>query len=107
MSVDTTFYVVNGIRLLWNDKFINSIMDDHEIDGEFIIDGMGGHYIVIGNILCSSNKYEDDDDQFKEIDISLLKENEIEYKKWFVESYPDYKEFVNQPFKLLCFLHYS
>lgn len=117
MSVDLSFYTMFGLKSDWNDDFIDAYNKIYEtsrywlptVNGntvDVVMDGMGGEYIVFGEVICCTSQY-DADTSFTEIDISALEDRETRYKTKFKEDYPDFYHLIDKPFKLICFAHYS
>jgi hypothetical protein len=112
MGVSTHFYTIHGIKIDCNKKFnkvYDSVYDD--ADTPFILmDGMGGKYMIFGNVLFDSGDMRwgfEDGDVFVEIDTSSLTESENEYKQAFIAKFPEFADLMNSPFKLYTFAHYS
>jgi hypothetical protein len=112
MGVSTNFYTIYGIKVDWDEAF-NDAYDEvyDDMDTPYVLfDGMGGEYIIFGEILFNSGDARwgfEDGDSFKEIDLSKLSEIETNYKKQFVEKFPQFKHLVDQPFKVMSLAHYS
>lgn len=115
MGIDTHYYTVFGIKHNyddvpneWKDEAYEEAYDDNDTPS-VIIDGMNGEYIIMGEILYDSGnlRWGDMKDFFVEIDIDKLPDIEIDYKKQFAAKFPDFAELVNQPFKLMTFVHHS
>lgn len=116
MGIDVHDYLVYGRKLPWSNKFHEAYDDDYDTNGngntvEVIMDGMSGEYIVVGPILRMSGNHrympDGDDDVFQEINLADLPALEDEYKRKFCEAFPKFKEWMDEPFVLLSFTHYS
>jgi hypothetical protein len=111
MGTNINDYLVYGRKVLWDNEFMDAYeknWDDHIIN--VIADGMSGEYIVIGPIIWESYNHRWDGDSntsFSDIDVFNLPKLEAEYKQMFREEYPEYSHWVDQPFTLFAFTHYS
>lgn len=114
MGIDVHDYVIYGRKIQYDDAFLEAYDNDYEKNGdhntvEVIIDGTCGEYIFIGTILNSSgnHRWGEEGIPFIEIDIGMLPKYEIEYKEKFREAFPDFAHYLNVPFKIIVFTHYS
>lgn len=112
MGVSTNFYTIHGVKTEWNDEFVEFYDEVYEDkDTPFlIIDGMGGEYLIFGSLLFDSGDYRwgfENGDQYKEIDLTTLAEKEDTYKKAFIAKFPQFKEWMDQPFKIMSLAHFS
>jgi hypothetical protein len=125
MGINTHVYTVYGVRLDWNDDFYEAYEEIEEalVDEfgygkpqpadrqiEAVIDGMGGEYILLGEIIYDSGdfRYCDDMNNYQEIDMSNLESLELEYKEQFARLYPDHVHLLEgKDFKLINLIHYS
>lgn len=112
MGIDTRVYVVCGVKVNDYDtdfsKAYDDVYDSCPID--IVLDGMCGDYMVFGKILYESGNFRydcDDNNEDKVIDITNLADIEKEYKLEFERLFPKFKHYVEQPFKLMTFTHYS
>lgn len=115
MGVSTNIYGYLGIKIAWDDAMwdiIDSYEESersHEIPG-YLADGMGGKYIVLGDRLYDSGDARwgwEDGDQYKEIDTSEFDQREAAYKTKFRVMFPQFAHYMDQPFKLMIFFHWS
>jgi hypothetical protein len=111
MGISTHYYTVHGVKLEWNDEFneaYDEVYDDEDTP-IVILDSMSGEYMVFGKILYDSGdlRWSNFKDAFVEIDLNSLTDIEIDYKKEFIGKFPQFASLVEQPFKLMTFVHYS
>jgi hypothetical protein len=111
MGISTNYYTVYGVKLPFNDEFNeawNEVYNDSDTPC-VISDGYSGEYIVLGKILYDSGdlRWGETEDSFVEIDIDSLPDIEIDYKREFVAKFPEFASLLEQPFKLMTFVHYS
>lgn len=119
MSTHINNYVVYGVKFdgyddAFSDYYYGSdyCSKYHEEDGpvDVILDGMSGNYMVFGKILSVSGNYGNEmpeAGEIIEVDISTLGAVETEYRKLFVENFPDFNYLIdNKPFKILVFTHW-
>ena len=96
MSVQTTFYVMWGVKLQYNAE---------DYDGEdapyILFDDMSGEYMIPGIVLFFGSDY---DPVMVETDISSLPDKEREYKEQWNQYFP---MTPLPPFKLISLVHYS
>jgi hypothetical protein len=109
MGVDTTYYLVYGIRLDYeaNKKFNDRLHeDDNPNDDQHfaIVDGMNGEYIVLGVVIDTKDRYSDN---FTEIDVSQLDNQREEYSQEFEKTFPDFTHLIQGEWKILSFVHFS
>lgn len=113
MGVVTTFYVVYGIKIDWDDdvsKVYDKHFDEIEQDKNFsiIADNMCGEYIVLGKIVAHIN--EEYETEFKELSFDnegWLKEQVFTgLNKYFDEDMVE-KLITENQCKLYVFTHYS
>ena len=111
MGVSTNFYTYYGIQIPWNNKFYEVYDEKYDdIHSDIIVDGMGGNYMIFGVCLFDSGDYRwgfEDGDTFKEIDLKNLPSLEAEYKVLFKAEFPEFYHIIDQPFKLMSFVHFS
>lgn len=113
MGIDVHDYLVYGRKLPWNHKFNEAYVDDYiDNDCENTVEViMDGEYIVVGPVLRMSGNHrympDGDDDLFQEINLADLPALEDEYKRKFREAFPKFKDWMDEPFVLLSFTHYS
>ena len=110
MGVDVDFYVVHGRKVPFDNDFLEAYDDDYTKNGrgntvEVIIDGMMGDYIVVGEVQCRFGEYEGND--WAEVDVSNLAEEEKAYKEKFRKAFPAFAHWMDEPFNLIAFKHYS
>lgn len=111
MGISTNFYTIYGVKVPWDDDFnlaYDEVYDDADAPW-VLLDGMGGKYMIFGEKLFDSGDYRWDfegGDTFKEIDLSKLSEIETNYKKQFVRKFPQFKNLMDQPFKIMTLVHY-
>ena len=112
MGVSLNFYTVFGAKLDWNDDFndaYDEVYDDK--DTPFVLmDAMEGEYMIFGEVLFDSGDARygfEDGDSFKEIELSKLADMEKEYKEKFIQKFPQFRDMVDKPFKLMTLAHYS
>lgn len=111
MGINTHYYTVFGIKLDWNDEFneaYDEVYDDDDTP-TVILESMCGEYLILGDILYDSGnlRWGDMKDAFVEIDTEKLPELEAKYKQEFIAKFPEFKELVAKPFKLMTFMHLS
>ncbi len=111
MGISTHYYTVYGIKHEYNDDFseaTDEVYDDHDMP-TVISDSMGGGYMIFGKILYDSGdqRWGDIEDVFVEIDMESLPSIEEEYKKKFIAKFPQFESLMDEPFKLMTFVHYS
>jgi hypothetical protein len=124
MGINTHIYTIWGIKTEWNDSFNDAYEEiEEQLVDEFgygkpqpsnrqvnvIMDGMLCEYMIFGRILYDSGdmRYWDDMNNYQEIDLSSLVDEEKEYKETFKKLYPDHYHLVDKPFKLINVIHYS
>ena len=115
MGIDTHYYTVYGIKHEWDDvpsEWREEAYEDAYGDDDtpnVIIDSMSGEYIIFGEILYDSGnlRWGDMKDAFVEIELDRLNAIEAKYKEQFFAKFPTWKHLVNNPFKLMTFVHYS
>lgn len=111
MGISTNYYTVHGLRLEWNDEFNEAYDEVYDVaDTPFVlIDGMSGEYIILGKILYDSGdlRWGETEDSFVDIDLDTLPALESKYKQEFIAKFPEFASLVEQPFKLMTFVHYS
>lgn len=111
MGIDIHVYSVYGVKVDGYDTEFSDayeeVWDDCPL--EIITDGMNGEYMVFGKQLFDSGnlRFLDSEDTFKNIDITNLADIEKEYKLEFVKCFPKFAHYMEQPFQLLMFTHYS
>ena len=113
MGISTHYYTVYGIKHEWDDQFAE-VLDEVYGDSDLpnvILDGMGGEYMILGEILFDSGdlRYGEFEDQFKEIDLKSLAKIEKKYIENFKKKFPKWHKLVARKykFKLMTFAHYS
>lgn len=112
MGIDTHVYGVWGIRI---EGYPQDFSDAYEqvyedLPLEVIMDGMNGEYMIFGKRLFDSGNIRygmDDGDGCKQIDLSDFADFEKEYKETFCKWLPEFKYYMEQPFRLIMFTHYS
>lgn len=109
MGVSTECFTFYGVKLEWNDEFVEAFDDHYEqLEDYVLIDGMGGDYIVIGAKLFESGDSRwDAMSGFEEIDVSGLPERRSVAEKALEAEMPDYKHLWQGEWKLMSFVHYS
>lgn len=112
MGISTNFYTICGIKTEWIDDFSDAYDEVYgDQDNPYVLfDDMGGKYIIFGEVLFNSGDARfgfKGGDHFKEIDLSKLSEIETNYKKQFVEKFPQFEHLIDQPFKVMTLTHYS
>lgn len=112
MGVDIHVYTVYGIRVNDYDmdfsEAYNDVYDTCQLEIE--LDGMCGDYMVFGPKLFKSGNFrygEDVGDDCIVFDIDSFANIEKEYKLEFIRLFPKFKHYMDQPFKLMTFTHYS
>lgn len=106
MGINIRDYVIYGRKLPWDDDFMELSHDTVDV----IDEGMDCETIFVGPVLWRSEDYrwcDGDGDGLVEIDIQSLPTLEAEYKKKFIEAFPEYKEWMVGPFTLYAFTRYS
>lgn len=112
MGINMHIYGMFGVEHKWNDEFSDAhdeVYDDADTPN-VIMDGMGGDYMVFGEILYDSGdgRYGfEGADPMKTYDVSELNAIEDKYKQAFLAKFPKFAELVSQPFKIIMFTHYS
>jgi hypothetical protein len=106
MSIDTTFITIYGIKTEFINE-ISNIANEENFDKVpfFIEDGMNGEYMVFGHKIFSGS--DTGGDYFGMIDIEDLVLLRTEYTEKFEKVFPDFLYILNQPWKIISFLHYS
>lgn len=113
MGISTNIYVVYGVRTGWHDEFMEVEMERTYDDPDaprVIADGMGGDYMVMGEVLFDSGDFRwgmENGDWLGYIDLASLPEIEQAYRERWARYYPDHLEMINQPFRLFAFTHLS
>jgi hypothetical protein len=112
MSTYKYFYVVYGVKVAFDDDFVDEYYKKEEQckDLGIIIDGMSGEYVVFGDILFSNGDIEregDAFDEFKIVNPSTLTRNSHNYRAKFAKVFPDYTHMIVSKFQLLMFVHYT
>lgn len=111
MGVSTNFYTIYGFAINGiNEKF----MDAHYESGEepfVLFDGMCGEYTIFGIKLFDSGdaRYGFEDGQgFATTDISTLPDLKEDYKNKFIETFPEFKHYVEgKHWKIISLAHHS
>lgn len=112
MGISTNFYTICGIKINWNDDFSEAyeeVYNDSDTP-HVLFECYACKYMIFGERLFDSGDYRwgfEGGDHFKEIDLSKLSEIEANYKKQFVEKFPQFKHLMEQPFKVMTLVHYS
>ena len=112
MGVSCHFYTIHGIKIAWDESF-NEAYDEVYIDKDtpfILFDGMGGEYIIFGNIIFNSGDMRwgfEDGDSFREIDMLQIPIDEIAYKEFFKKKFPNFAHYMETPFKIMTLVHYS
>jgi hypothetical protein len=115
MGISTNIYAYLGIKIAW-DQALWDILDSREMSGrdneipEYLADNMGGEYIVLGKRLYDSGDARwgfEQGDFYREIDTSLFDQREAAYKTKFRVQFPQFAHYMDQPFKLMMFFHWS
>lgn len=112
MGTSTNFYMINGIRIPWNEDFYAAYDEayDDEDTPNVIPECISGEYIILGDILADSGDCRygfENGDQFKEIDRTKLYTLETMYKNAFISKFPKFTHLMDEPFKLIFVAHYS
>ncbi len=111
MGIDIHVYTVYGVKVEWNDNFVDDYDDVYDrCPLNIIMDGMGAKYLVFGKNLFSSPNFRWDDgggDVFTEITVDQLSDFEAEYRAEFAKWFPQYTDLISEPFKIISFTHYS
>lgn len=112
MGVSTNCYTIIGVRLEMNDAFVEAWDDVYSDDDtpNVIVDCMSGEYLILGEILFDSGDYRwgfEDGDTYKEHSHTKLIEKEQAYKTAFISKFPEFKDLVKEPFKVISVVHYS
>jgi len=110
MGIDVHVYTIFGVKVPWDDQFVDDYDDVYErCPIDVIMDGMGGEYLVFGKNLFSRPNFRwgDGGDGFTTISPESLPEIEAEYRREFSKWFPQHTALVEQPFKILSFTHYS
>jgi hypothetical protein len=115
MGVSTHIYAYLGVKIAWDDALWD-IFDSWEMSGrdneipEYLADDMDGKYIVLGRRLYNSGNARygfEHGDYHKDIDTSQFPEQEALYKSQFRVMFPQFAHYMDPPFKLLMFSHWS
>ena len=112
MGVSTNFYTIYGIKIDWNEEFNEAYQEVYDDpDTPYVLsDDMGGEYIIFGEVLFNSGDDRwgfENGDQYKEIDPTDFIDIEYYYKHKFVDKFPQFKDLITHPFKLITLAHYS
>ena len=111
MGISTHYYTVHGVNLPWNDEFTEAYDEVYDDDDTpfVLLESMCGEYIILGTTLYDSGdlRWGDMKDTFVEIDLDTLPALESKYKQEFTAKFPEFASLVEQPFKLMTFVHYS
>ena len=115
MGISTHIYGFLGVKLPWDDElhevFEEYLENDREQDlPSHVFDYMGGKYHVLGVKLYDSGDFRwgmEDGDVYKEIDVARFAEMEAEYKAEFVKKLPQFANYMDRPFSMMIFTHYS
>ena len=111
MGVSTNYYTVYGVKIIDNADF-NEAYDDVYDDKDtptVISDNYSGEYVILGKILYDSGdlRWGESGDEFVEIDLASLPDIEKAYKTAFIAKFPQFASFLDAPFKIMSFAHYS
>lgn len=111
MGVDINTYAVWGVRIEGIPQDLSDAYDKvyENCDLDVIIDGMNGEYMIFGEQLFNGGNIRwgmEDGDECKQIDITTLPELEKQYKEAFCKQFPQFKHYMDQPFRLILFTHY-
>ena len=111
MGVSTNIYAVYGVKIAYDADFAEAYDEVYDDDDTptIIVDGMSGDYMVFGTTMYDSGDFRygmEDGDNWKEIDIGFLTKAEEAYKWIFVNKFPQFAHYMNEPFKLIIFTHY-
>ena len=111
MGISTHYYTFHGVKLPCNDEFTEAYDEVYDDDDTplVLLESMCGAYIVLGNTLYDSGdlRWSEVKDTFVEIDLDTLPALESKYKQEFIAKFPEFASLVEQPFKLMTFVHYS
>jgi hypothetical protein len=115
MGISTHVYGYLGVKIPWDDKlhevFEEYLENDREGElPEHVFDYMGGGYHVLGIKLYDSGDFRwgmEGGDEYREIDISKFPEMEASYKAEFIKKMPQFAHYMEKPFSMLIFTHYS
>jgi hypothetical protein len=110
MGISTNYYTVHGIKLPWNNEFAEAHNEVYDDDTPFVLfESYECEYIILGTPLFDSGdlRWMEIEDNFTEIDLSVLSSLESKYKQEFITKFPEFVLLVEQPFKLMTFVHYS
>lgn len=115
MGVSTNIYGYLGIMIPWDDaiheEFEKYLESDRESElPEHVFDYMGGKYHVFGIRLYNSGDFRwgmEDGDVLKKINPAEFSEMESRYKIDFVAKMPQFAHYMEKPFYVLMFTHYS
>jgi hypothetical protein len=111
MGISTHYYTVYGVKVDYNEELNEAHYDvyDDSDTPDIIVYGMDCYHMILGAILYDSGnlRWNEYGDSFVEIDLSALPEVEAEYKKKFVNKFPDFASLVEGDFKLMTFVNYS
>lgn len=112
MGIDTNTYAIWGVRIEgYPEDFseaYEAVYDTCQLD--ILTDGMNGEYMIFGQKLFNAGNVRwgmEDGDECKQIDIAEFPALEKEYKEEFCKVFPEFKHYMDQPFKLICITHYS
>ncbi len=115
MGVSTHIYGYLGVKIPWDDD-MHEVFEEHlESDREpdlpgHVFDYMGGKYHVLGVKLYDSGDFRwgmEDGDVYKKIDITKFPEMEASYKAEFIKKMPQFAHYMEKPFSMIIFTHYS
>jgi hypothetical protein len=101
-----------GTKIEWNDAFNDAyekVYDDMDTP-HVVLDSMSGEYMVLGEMLWNGGDIRwglEDGEQAKSIDINSLSSIENNYKESFCKKFPNFTHFMDAPFMIQTFLHYS
>jgi hypothetical protein len=121
LGISTHYYTVYGIKIdgyddalsdvLYSDEDRNSLFEDKILPEDFgiIMDGMSGEYMVLGKVLFDSGdqRYSEIKDVFVATDLTKLADYRRDYMRTFSEYFPQFDHYLDEPWKLITFAHYS
>jgi hypothetical protein len=115
MGVSTHIYGFLGARFPWDAELFEIFEEYLENDREqdlpsHMFDYMSGEYHVLGIKLYNSGDFRwgmEGGDVYKEIDVTKFAEMEAGYKAKFLKKMPQFAHYMEKPFTMIMFTHYS
>ena len=112
MGISTNYYTFYGVNLSYpeDEEFTEALYDAGKLKFDYILDGMGGDYFLLGKILFDSGdlRWDEQNDVWVNIPLDKLEEIDKVWRECFLEDFPDHAHLIKgKVSELFTFAHYS